>query len=61
MFLSRRLARRGEVNKGDDMAQDESTQRGWDIGKMYDMMYSKLAEARNGMAGCLFTCHVKNT
>jgi hypothetical protein len=42
------------------MAQDESTQRGWDVGKMHDVMYSKLAEARrNGMAGFLFTCHVK--
>ncbi len=47
----------------DNMAQDESTQRaqrGWDVGKMHDVMYSKPAEARgNGMAGCLFTCHVK--
>ncbi len=44
----------------DHMAQDESTQRGWDVGKMHDVMYSKPAEARgNGMAGCLFTCHVK--
>ncbi len=43
-----------------NMAQDESTQRGWDVGKMHDVMYSKLAEARrNGIAGCLFTCHVK--